>query len=439
LFLRVYDLILKKRNGSELTTEEINFLIKGYVNGDIPDYQMSALTMAVFFQGMNEKETLDLTMAMMNSGDTINLKDIPGTKVDKHSTGGVGDTTTLVLAPLVAAAGAPVAKLSGRGLGHTGGTLDKLESIPGFKTEMSVAELIRAVKKIGVAVAGQTGNLVPADKLLYALRDVTATVDSMALIAGSIMSKKLAAGADALVLDVKTGNGAFLKSEKEAFDLARIMVAIGNGAGRKTVAVVTNMDQPLGRAVGNALEIKEAISTLRGEGPADLEELCLTLGGWMLTLAGKSEDPEQGRDDLKELISNGSALDKFKEMVRNQHGDDAVTEDLSLLPGTENRVAVKTSAGGYVQKLEAETIGLAAMNLGAGREKKDSVIDPAVGIVLEKKVGDPVFPGDILALIYASPDATADQINNVEQMVVKAYSFQAHEVEKGKLILGFEE
>jgi len=437
--MRVYDLILKKRNGSTLSKEEIDYLISGYVNGDIPDYQIAALAMAIYFQGMNEEETLHLTMAMMHSGDLIDLKEIPGTKVDKHSTGGVGDTTTLVLAPLVAAAGAPVAKLSGRGLGHTGGTLDKLESIPGFKTEMSVNDLIRAVKQIGVAVAGQTGNLVPADKLLYALRDVTATVDNKSLIAGSIMSKKLAAGADALVLDVKAGDGAFLKTREEAFALAELMVSIGNGAGRKTVALVTNMDQPLGRAVGNALEVKEAILTLRGEGPPDLEELCLQLGGWMLTLAGRSADHEEGREHLKTLISNGSAIEKFKEMIRNQQGNDQVVEHLDLLPSTDHEVAVVTAARGYISNLKAETIGLAAMNLGAGRERKDSIIDPAVGIILEKKVGDQVFPGDPLAKVFFNSQTSDQQITDLKQMIADAFSFQEEKIKKDQLILGFVE
>ncbi|MBM4234918.1 MAG: pyrimidine-nucleoside phosphorylase [Firmicutes bacterium] len=434
--MRVYDLILKKRNGSALNKAEIDFLINGYVQGKIPDYQMSALMMAIYFKDMNEEETLNLTGAMVNSGDTIDLSAIPGVKVDKHSTGGVGDTTTIVLAPLVAAAGAPVAKLSGRGLGHTGGTLDKLESIPGFKTEMSLDDLVAAVSQIGVAVAGQTGNLVPADKLLYALRDVTATVDSMPLIAGSIMSKKLASGADALVLDVKTGDGAFLKDREAAFELARMMVAIGNRAGRKTVAVVTNMDQPLGAAVGNALEVKEAIETLKGEGPPDLEELCLTLGGWMLTLAGKCAHPDQGRDLLMKTIASGSALEKFKEMVRQQHGNDAVAEDLSLLPQAGKVVAVKAPSGGYVQRLEAEAIGLAAMSLGAGRENKDSVIDPAVGIMLNKKIGDPVQVGESLATIHASVDAQAELLNSVQKMVIEAYELQDVMVEKEELILG---
>jgi pyrimidine-nucleoside phosphorylase len=435
-YLRVYDLILKKRNGFTFNKAEIDYFIDGYVQGDIPDYQISALLMAIYFQGMNAEETLNLTGAMVNSGDTIDLKAIPGIKVDKHSTGGVGDTTTIVLAPLVAAAGAPVAKLSGRGLGHTGGTLDKLESIPGFKTEMSLDDLVAAVSEIGVAVAGQTGNLVPADKLLYALRDVTATVDSMPLIASSIMSKKLASGADALVLDVKTGDGAFLKDQDSAFELARMMVSIGNGAGRKTVALVTNMDQPLGSAVGNALEVREAILTLKGEGPPDLEELCLQLGSWMLTLAGKCAHPDQGRDLLVKAIASGLALDKFKEMVRQQHGNDSVAEDLSLLPQAGKKVEVTAPSGGFVRRLEAEAIGLAAMTLGAGRETKDSVIDPAVGIVLNKKIGDPVQANEKLATIHARADEQAEQLASVQKMIIDAYELQDDKVEKEELILG---
>lgn len=434
--MRAYDLILKKRNGQSLTITEIDYLVSGYVDGSIPDYQMSALAMAVYFKGMNDEETLNLTRAMINSGDTISLKSIPGIKVDKHSTGGVGDTTTLVLAPLVAAAGAPVAKLSGRGLGHTGGTLDKLESIPGFSTEMSVDDLVAAVKEIGVAVAGQTGNLVPADKMLYALRDVTATVDSMPLIAGSIMSKKLAAGADALVLDVKTGDGAFLKSREEAFELARSMVSIGNGAGRKTVAIVTNMEQPLGRAVGNALEVEEAILTLRGEGPPDLAELCIFLGGWMLTLSGKCNDPQEGKEMLVEAIKSGKAINKFRELVIRQHGNGAVVEDLSLLPSTANKVNVKTASAGYVRRIKAETIGVAAMTLGAGRENKDSVIDPAVGITVNKKIGDQVKIGETLAVIHAREDASPELVDAVEEMILSAYELHGEPVERPDLIFG---
>lgn len=434
--MRVYDLILKKRNGSALSEAEIDFIIKGYVDGSIPDYQMSALAMAIYFQGMTEDEALSLTMAMVDSGDSISLQEIPGIKVDKHSTGGVGDTTTLVLAPLVAASGAPVAKLSGRGLGHTGGTLDKLEAIPGLRTEMSIKELIAAVKDIGVAVAGQTGNLVPADKKLYALRDVTATVDSMALIAASIMSKKLAAGADALVLDVKCGDGAFLKDEVQAFELARIMVNIGSNAGRKTVAVVTNMDQPLGRAVGNALEVEEAIKTLRGEGPPDLEELCLVLGSWMLYLAEKVSDPGEGKNALKKVIENGAALNKFKELIKRQHGDIRVTEDLSLLPKSEKQFKVQSAGEGYISRLKAEIIGMAAMTLGAGREMKDSTIDPAVGVTVEKKVGDRVKMGDTLAVLHARAGVSPDQIDSIKKMVSSAYEFVKDPVDLQPLVFG---
>lgn len=434
--MRVYDLILKKRNGSALSEAEIDFLIKGYVDGSIPDYQMSALAMAIYFQGMTEDEALSLTMAMVDSGDSISLQEIPGIKVDKHSTGGVGDTTTLVLAPLVAASGAPVAKLSGRGLGHTGGTLDKLEAIPGLRTEMSIKELIAAVKDIGVAVAGQTGNLVPADKKLYALRDVTATVDSMALIAASIMSKKLAAGADALVLDVKCGDGAFLKDEVQAFELARIMVDIGSNAGRKTVAVVTNMDQPLGRAVGNALEVEEAIKTLRGEGPPDLEELCLVLGSWMLYLAEKVSDPGEGKNALKKVIENGAALNKFKELIKRQHGDIRVTEDLSLLPKSEKQFKVQSAGEGYISRLKAEIIGMAAMTLGAGREMKDSTIDPAVGVTVEKKVGDRVKTGDTLAVLHARAGVSPDQVDSIKKMVSSAYEFVKDPVDLQPLVFG---
>ena len=434
--MRVYDLIFKKRNGHALSELEVNYLIRGYVEGNIPDYQMAALAMAIYFRGMDEAETLYLTRAMVASGETISLKEINGIKVDKHSTGGVGDTTTLVLAPLVASAGAPVAKLSGRGLGHTGGTLDKLESIPGLTTDMPVEELIDAVKKTGVAVAGQTGNLVPADKLLYALRDVTATVDSMPLIAASIMSKKLAAGADALVLDVKVGDGAFLKSREEAFELARTMVAIGNGAGKKTVALVTGMDQPLGEAVGNALEVEEAIKTLKGEGPEDLEELCLHLGGWMLTLAGKASAPEEGRTILAEKIGSGAALEKFRELIRSQHGDDTVVDDPSILPATENRINVKSNRAGRVRRIRAEAIGLAAMSLGAGREKKDSIIDPAVGIMILKKIGHTVRHGETLAVLHAGEDAPPDLIDSVEEMVLSAYEIENGSAEVPDLIYG---
>ncbi len=434
--MRAYDLILKKRNGLELSGAEIEHIISGYVNGSIPDYQMSAFAMALYFRGMTDQETLFLTEAMVNSGETLNLNAIAGVKVDKHSTGGVGDTTTLILAPLVAAAGVPVVKLSGRGLGHTGGTLDKLESIPGFSVAMTVEELIETVNQLGVAVASQSGNLVPADKKFYALRDVTATVDSIPLIASSIMSKKLAAGADAIVLDVKCGSGAFLKDKEQAFALARSMVAIGRGAGRKTVALVTAMDQPLGRAVGNALEIEEAIKTLRGEGPPDLVELCLALGGWMLFLAGKTADYEEGKAILEEKLSNKEALNKFKALIRRCKGDAAVIEDLSILPHTENTIVVKAGVDGYISSLNAEIIGSAAMALGAGRENKDTLIDPAVGITLDKKIGDRVRKEDKLASLHAREDERGPVVQQAADAVRGAYEFDKEPVEKPKLLLG---
>lgn len=433
---RAYDLILKKRNGSALSRAELKYLLDGYVQGVIPDYQMSALAMAIYFKGMSEEEALFLTEAMIDSGETISLEAIPGTRVDKHSTGGVGDTTTLVLAPLVAAAGIPVIKLSGRGLGHTGGTLDKLESIPGFKTDLSESELVTAAKNIGVAVAGQTKNLVPADKMFYALRDVTATVDSIPLIAASIMSKKLAAGAESLVLDVKCGSGAFLKDYKQACNLARLMVDIGKGAGRETVALITSMEQPLGKAVGNALEVEEAILTLRGEGPSDLEELCLMLGGLMLFLSGHVSDPDSGKAILKKLISDGAALKKLNELIVNQHGNGGVTEDVSLLPKAKNRVNVKSPENGFITMLKAEDIGLAAMALGAGRETKDALIDPAAGITMEKKIGDRVESGDTLAVIHAGSDTSAELISSLEGKIISAYRFQKESCGKPQLILG---
>ncbi len=435
--MRVYDLILKKRNGLTLSKEEIDYLITNYVMGNIPDYQMAALNMAIYFRGLTKEETLNLTLAMMDSGDTVSLKDIPGIKVDKHSTGGVGDTTTLVLAPLVAAAGVPVAKMSGRGLGHTGGTLDKFEAIPGFSTDLTINEMIQAVTHTGVAVVGQTGNLVPADKKLYALRDVTATVDSLPLIASSIMSKKLASGADALVLDVKTGDGAFLKDLDEAIELAKNMVEIGQGAGRETVAVITDMDQPLGKAIGNSLEIEEAILTLRGEGPSDLEELCLVLGGHMLYLAKAVDNVEEGMETLRKLIHNGSGLKKLKELIEAQKGNGNVVDDLTLLPKATNRVSVKSTTSGYIHKIKAESVGIGAMKLGAGRETKDSIIDLSVGLTLEKKVGDQVEIGDEIAIIYTNDDVNSNKVQDAYKMILEAYIINGERIERPKLIKGF--
>ncbi|MPQ42743.1 pyrimidine-nucleoside phosphorylase [Clostridium tarantellae] len=400
--MRMYDLILKKRNGGELSKNEINFIVDNYTKGSIPDYQMAALLMAIYFQKMNARETSDLTMAMVNSGDVLDLSKIEGVKVDKHSTGGVGDTTTLVLAPMVASLGIPVAKMSGRGLGHTGGTIDKLESFEGFSVEMSKEKFIDNVNKIKIAVAGQTGDLAPADKKIYALRDVTATVDNISLIASSIMSKKIAAGADAIVLDVKVGDGAFMKTPEMAKELAEEMVSIGKNVGRKTVAVISDMDQPLGFAIGNALEVEEAIETLRGNGPKDLLELCLTLGSNMVVLSGHAKDEAEARKMLEKSIASGIALKKLKEFVNAQGGDASVIDDTSKLPKAKYIIPVKSEQDGIVSKINAENIGLVAMELGAGRATKDSIIDLAVGIVLNKKRGDKLKKGDIIAYVHAN-------------------------------------
>lgn len=403
--MRMVDLIAKKRDGLELTTDEIRFMIEGYTKGDIPDYQMSAMAMAIFFRDMSERERADLTMAMVHSGETVDLSAIEGVKVDKHSTGGVGDTTTLVLAPLVASLGVPVAKMSGRGLGHTGGTIDKLESISGFHTDIGKEEFVRLVNRHRIAVIGQTGNLTPADKMLYALRDVTATVESIPLIASSIMSKKIAAGADAIVLDVKTGAGAFMKTAAEAEALARAMVGIGNKLGRKTMAVISDMSQPLGFAIGNALEVREAIETLQGRGPKDLVELCLALGSQMVYLAGKAASLEEAEAKLKEALAAGKALEKFKTFVANQGGDPAVADDPDRLPQAAYRIEVPAREDGVIAAMAADEIGHAAMLLGAGRATKESQIDLAVGLVLNKKVGDPVRAGESLVTIHANREA----------------------------------
>ena len=431
--MNMYDIILKKRNGHALSKEEIDFFIKGYTEGRIPDYQASALLMAIYFQKMNREETVYLTEAMMNSGDVLDLSEIDGVKVDKHSTGGVGDTTTLVLGPMVAAVGAPVAKMSGRGLGHTGGTIDKLETIPGFSVEISNEDFIKNVNEIKLAVCAQTGDLAPADKMLYALRDVTATVDNMSLIASSIMSKKLASGSDAIVLDVKTGSGAFMREKEDAFELARIMVNIGNSMGRQTVAVISNMDQPLGRAVGNALEVKEAIETLQGKGPEDLYELCLKLGAQMLVLSKVVEDEEEAIARLKEVVEKGLALEKFKEFIQRQGGDPAVVDNPDLLPKAKYVIDVKTEEGGYIKHIEAVEVGMSALELGAGRENKDSVIDLAVGIELFKKVGDRVEAGDTIARIHSNDEAKTEK---ALERLLNAYTYSEKEVEPSELIYG---
>lgn len=408
------DIIEKKRDGKELTTQEISFFIEGYTKGDIPDYQASALAMAIYFQDMNDRERADLTRAMVNSGDTIDLSGIDGIKVDKHSTGGVGDTTTLVLAPLVASLGIPVAKMSGRGLGHTGGTIDKLESVKGFHVELTKEQFIDLVNRDKVAVMGQSGNLTPADKKLYALRDVTGTVNSIPLIASSIMSKKIAAGADAIVLDVKTGDGAFMKTEKDAEELAHAMVRIGNHVGRKTIAIISDMSQPLGFAIGNALEVKEAIETLQGKGPQDLTDLVLTLGSQMVILAKKAETTQEAKAMLREAITSGKAIAKFKEFLQNQGGDASVVDDTAKLPQAKYQIELPAKKSGYVSRMVADEIGVASMLLGAGRATKEDTIDLAVGIVLHKKVGDKVSEGESLLTIHSNRE-------NVDEVKQKLY------------------
>lgn len=400
--MRMYDVILKKRNNLELNKEEIDFFINGFTEGTIPDYQASALLMAIYFNGMNKRETADLTMAMAKSGDRLDLSKINGIKVDKHSTGGVGDKTTILLAPMVASCGVPVAKMSGRGLGHTGGTIDKLESIPGFSVSIPEEQFINNVNKLGLALVAQTGCLAPADKKIYALRDVTTTVDSIPLIASSIMSKKIASGADAIVLDVKVGDGAFMKDEESATLLAREMVEIGNNVGVKTIAVISDMNQPLGYAVGNSLEIIEAINTLKGNGPLDLLELCFALGSNMLLLAKRVDTLEEGRALLKENIDNGNALNKLKEFVLAQGGDISYIDDTSKFESAKYKIEVIAESNGMVTKINAQEVGIIAMEIGAGRATKEDKIDLSVGIVFNKKCSDKVKEGDILAVIYAN-------------------------------------
>lgn len=402
--MRAIDLILKKRNDQELSKGEIEFLIQNYVHGQIPDYQMAAFCMAVYFRGMTSRETADLTMAMASSGDMIDLSPIAGTKIDKHSTGGVADTTTLVLTPLVAAAGIPVAKMSGRGLGHTGGTIDKLESIPSFKTGLAKEEFIRQVQEIGLAVVGQSGNLVPADKKLYALRDVTGTVDSIPLIASSIMSKKIAAGAEAILLDVKTGSGAFMRTQEDSFRLAEAMVAIGESVGRKTAAAITDMNEPLGSAIGNALEVEEAIRILRGENQGVLRDLSLILGSYMLKLAGKVQDLEQAYQILAGLLDSGAALAKLAEMIKAQGGNPEVVRRPELLPQARQQLVVESWEDGYLLIEDAQALGLAAMLLGAGRETKEAGIDLAVGLRIHARTGQKLRQGQPLLTMYYNDD-----------------------------------
>ncbi len=426
--MRACDIIARKRDGFVHSKEELEFFLNGYIKGEIGDEQMAAWLMAVYFQGLNEDETLILTDLMLHSGDMIDLSDIHGIVVDKHSTGGVGDKTTLVLAPLVAAAGVPVAKLSGRGLGFTGGTIDKLEAIPGFETSIATDRFLEQVNQIGIAVAGQTSSLVLADKKMYALRDITATVESIPLIASSIMSKKLASGANRIVLDVKFGSGAFMQKKEDAEALARTMVKIGNGMGRKTIAVLSSMEEPLGFSVGNALEVEEAIDTLNGHGPADFTELCLTLAGLMIYLGDKADTAEEGRKMAEELLANGKAMERFEQMVSAQGG--------SMINGmaqAQYQQIVPAEHAGVVQAITAKDIGHASMLLGAGRENKASAIDLSAGIVLKKKTGDKVEQGEALAVIYYN-EPYAHRASDAAREIMQAYTIADHEAHKEPLI-----
>ena len=431
--MRMYDLITKKRNGGVLSPEEIAYMVEGYTKGDIPDYQMSAMMMAIYFQGMTKEETLQLTLSMAHSGDMLDLSGIAGVKVDKHSTGGVGDKTSLALTPMVAACGCKVAKMSGRGLGHTGGTIDKLESIPGFHTDIPIEIFEKNVNEIGIAIMGQTKDLAPADKKLYALRDVTATVDQISLIASSIMSKKLACGADAIVLDVKTGSGAFMKSEEDAFALAEEMVTIGKNAGRQMHALITDMDQPLGYAIGNALEVKEAIATLNGSGPEDFTELVLALGSRMLIAGKKAEDVASAEKMLRQSIQNGDALRKLEAFVKAQGGTGEEVSHPEKLPAASMQIAVPSPQSGYISHIKCDEIGVCSLLLGGGRETKDSVIDLSVGLELKKKVGDYVEKGETLAVLHANDQEKAGQ---AEERFLRAYRFSETQPPKRPMIFG---
>jgi pyrimidine-nucleoside phosphorylase len=420
--MRAVDLITKKRDGGELTGEEIGWLIERYTRGDVPDYQMAAWAMAVLFRGMTDRETADLTLAMARSGDMLDLHDIAPLTVDKHSTGGVGDKTSLALGPLVASVGLRVAKMSGRGLSFSGGTLDKLESIPGFQVDLSPADFRRAVSEVGLAIVGQSADLAPADKQLYALRDVTGTVESMPLIAASVMSKKLASGADCIALDVKAGRGAFMKTVEQARDLAQRMVAIGRHSNRRVAAVITSMEQPLGRAIGNALEVKEAIATLQGRGPADFVELCLTLGVELVLLAGRAPDAAEAERLLRDALESGAAWQKFRQFVRSQGGDVVTVDDPRLLPEATTVEPVYAPHEGYIAHIDALELGLVASDLGGGRQRKEDLIDPSVGIVLEHKVGAFVSHGAPLATVHA---AHPDDIERVRERVASAFQLSA--------------
>ena len=431
--MRMYDIIMKKRNGFPLTKEEIYYFVDGFTNGTIPDYQASALLMAIYFQHMNYEETLNLTMAMADSGDHLDLSGISGIKADKHSTGGVGDKTTLVLAPMVAAVGVKTAKMSGRGLGHTGGTIDKLESFPGFSTTLSQEQFVKNVNDIGLAVTGQTGNITPADKKIYALRDVTGTVDNISLIASSIMSKKLAAGADVIVLDVKTGNGAFMKNIEDATELAKTLVDIGNGAGKKTYAVISEMNEPLGYAIGNSLEVIEAIDTLKGNGPRDLYNLCIELGSLMVAASDQNISLEQAKQILKKTIEDGSAYRKFKEFIESQGGNPSDVDNCHDLIKVNQVLDIKSFQSGYIAGIQTENIGNAVMMLGGGRQKKGDSIDHSVGVIIKKKVGEQVKEGESLATVYIN---NTDNLDTALDLIKSSFEFSEDIIKEPELIKG---
>lgn len=429
--MRMYDLIMKKRNGGTLTKEEIDFMVTGFTNGEIPDYQMSAMLMAIYFQGMNKEETLHLTLSMAGSGDLLDLSKIQGVKCDKHSTGGVGDKVSLILGPMAAAAGIPVAKMSGRGLGHTGGTIDKLEAIPGFQTTMEETDFINQVNDLGIALVGQTAHLAPADKKIYALRDVTATVDNISLIAASIMSKKLAAGADTIVLDVKCGNGAFMKTKEDATALAKTMVEIGEGAGRKTIAVISDMNEPLGYTVGNALEVMEAIEVLKGQGEERLTELCVTLGAYMLYGTGLSTTVDEGKEKMTAVLENGSAYEKFISFVEAQGGDISQIKNPKNFETASLQEEILSLKDGYISEIMAEEIGISALILGAGRETKESTLDYSAGFRLCKKTGDYVKKGDCLAVAYTN---NAQKLQEAKERFLNAFAFSETPITEQPLI-----
>lgn len=430
--MRMYDIIKNKRDGGKLSKEEIDFFVKGYTAGEIPDYQASALCMAIYFRGMDDEETTNLTLAIAASGDKVDLSGINGVKVDKHSTGGVGDKTSLIIAPIVASYGVKVAKMSGRGLGHTGGTIDKLEAIDGYQTSIDKKEFFRIVNEVGVSIIGQSGNLAPADKKLYALRDVTATVDSLPLIVSSIMGKKLAAGADCILLDVKTGSGGFMKTLEDSTKLAKSMVEIGHLAGKKVIALITDMDVPLGKAIGNSLEVIEAVETLKGEGPEDLTEICIDIAANMLYMAGKGTVKEC-EALAKKAIADGSAFQTLVKMVHAQGGNEKLLLDTSLFKKAAYDYEVKAPRTGYIEHVDTESYGMASLALGAGRAKKEDPIDYSAGITLEKKTGDFVKEGDVIAVLHTNK---SESVKEAEERILKATEISSEPVEKKPIILG---